>query len=384
MGKRSGEGFVAHKSKLVNALARTLADRVLVMDTYLGRKGFLGYIKALGGSNFVKIVPASSNGNASEPQVADKRLKVVCGRITGYLDDKAWIGEKTPLSLAELRVSPDNRVECNVGNTELADALNKVLPFTAKGDDRPVLQCVLFRASDGKLTLIGCDGFRLGMVSMDYDGEGEVLINRDELKGIANALRKAKRVRIGIEKDGESLDGMSLVIDTEAINYRWQGDNGNYPNYEKIIPTEFNSVAHLDTIEAIKAVLSFRALSENPKTYPIDLTIGDGEILMTNPDDKGEALVSADTDGQGNIRVDGKYLADVLKACGGALVDMKLVNASSPLLFSTDGTQFVVMPMSKLETKPAIPKKRKTKKAKDQQTIELEQPEADIEPALTD
>ena len=78
VGKRSGEGFVAHKATLVNALSRALADRLLLMDFTIGRKGFLNCIRTLGGSNIVKIVPAT-NGSASEAQAAAKRLKVVCG-----------------------------------------------------------------------------------------------------------------------------------------------------------------------------------------------------------------------------------------------------------------------------------------------------------------
>jgi len=344
VGKRSGEGFVAHKAKLVNALSRALADRLLLMDFTIGRKGLLGYIKALGGSNIVKIVPAT-NGNASEAQVADKRLKVVCGATTSYLEDKAWIGDKTPMTLADVRICPDNTVKPNLGSLELAEALNRVLPFTATDDARPVLQCVLFKVGEGKLQLVSADGFRLAVVTLDYDdGEGQVLVNRDELRGIANALRKAKRVRLGIEKNGESLEGMSLIIDTEAIRYSWRGAEGQFPDYERLIPTEFNTVAHLDTVEAIKAIASFKALSDNPKDYPIDLTIGEGKIVMANPDNKGEVIISADTDGQGSVRVDGKYLADVLKACGG-MVDFKLTNAYSPMLFATDGYQVVVMPM---------------------------------------
>jgi hypothetical protein len=344
VGKRSGEGFVAHKAKLVNALSRALADRLLLMDFTIGRKGLLGYIKALGGSNIVKIVP-STNGNASEAQVADKRLKVVCGATTSYLEDKAWIGDKTPMTLADVRICPDNTVKPNLGSLELAEALNRVLPFTATDDARPVLQCVLFKVGEGKLQLVSADGFRLAVVTLDYDdGEGQVLVNRDELRGIANALRKAKRVRLGIEKNGESLEGMSLIIDTEAIRYSWRGADGQFPDYERLIPTEFNTVAHLDTVEAIKAIASFKALSDNPKDYPIDLTIGEGKIVMTNPDNKGEVIIPADTDGQGSVRVDGKYLADVLKACGG-MVDFKLTNAYSPMLFASDGYQVVVMPM---------------------------------------
>ena len=71
MGKRSGNGFIAHKAVLVSALSRALSERVTLMDFTIGRKGFLGYLKALGGSNVIKVIP-SSNG-ASEVQAAAKR-----------------------------------------------------------------------------------------------------------------------------------------------------------------------------------------------------------------------------------------------------------------------------------------------------------------------
>jgi len=202
-----------------------------------------------------------------------KRLKVICGANTSYLADNEWIGEKTPLSLCEVRVSPNNSISPNIGSLELAEALNRVLPFTAKDDNRPVLQCVLFVAKEGKLTLVSADGFRLAVVSLDYDGEGQALINSDNLKGIANALRRAKRARISFEPNGESLDGTSLIIDTELVRYRWTSANGNFPDWQKLIPTEFNTFAHFDTVEAIKATNSLKALSEKPKDYPIDLTI---------------------------------------------------------------------------------------------------------------
>ncbi len=82
---------------------------------------------------------------------------------------------------------------------------------------------------------------------------------------------------------------MSLIIDTELIRYKWVSVNGDYPDYQKLIPTELNCFASFNTVEAIKAVNSLKALSEKPKDYPIDLTIGDGKVVMTNPDDKGQA-----------------------------------------------------------------------------------------------
>ena len=343
VGKRSGDGFIAHKAMLVSALSRALADRVMLMDLTIGRKGLLGYLKALGGSNVVKVIP--SNASASGEQAnGHKVLKVICGANTSLIADSDWIGEKTPFSLCDVRVSPNNSVKPNVGGLELAEALARVLPFTAKDDEaRPVLACVLFVAKDGKLTLVGADGFRLATISLDCDGEGQALINRDELRGMVNALKRAKRARVSFEAGGETIGGYSLIIDTELIRYKWSSVNGDYPDYQKLIPTDFNTTAHFDTVEAIKATQSLKALSDS-KAYPIDLTIGDGKIVMAEPDNKGQAELSADTTGQGKVRLDGQYLAEALKACGG-MVEFSLTNAYSPTLFSADGYQLVVMPM---------------------------------------
>jgi hypothetical protein len=330
------------------------------MDFTIGRKGLLGYLKALGGSNIIKVTPSSVSASGSQAN-GHKRLKVACGANTSFLDDLAWIGDKTPLTLADVRVSPSNSVKPNLGASELAEALNRVLPFTAKDDNRPVLQCVNFVAKEGKLTLVSADGFRLAVVSLDYDdGEGQALINRDDLKGIVNALKRAKRVRVSFEPNG-SLDGKNLILDTELIRYKWTGVDGNYPDYVKLIPTEFNTFAHFDSVEAIKACNSLKVLA-NSKAYPIDLTIGNGKVVMANTEDKGQAELTADTEGEGKVRIDGSYLVQALKACGG-MVEYKLTNAYSPTLFTANGYQLVVMPMQTNETNEQMKRDREAKQA---------------------
>jgi len=157
----------------------------------IGRKDLLGYLKALGGSNIVKVIP--SNGSASGSQAIGKKVKVICGANTSYLADSDWIGEKTPLTFCQVRVSPSNSVKPNVGTSELAEALNKVLPFTSKDENRPVLACVKFEAKDGKLTLVSADGFRLAIVTLDYDdGEGQAFVNTISLtRSLLSANGKA-------------------------------------------------------------------------------------------------------------------------------------------------------------------------------------------------
>jgi len=264
---------------------------------------------------------------------------VVCGLNTSYLEGSQWIGDNTPVTICEVRVSPSNSVRPNLGALELSEALSRVIPFTAREDTRPILQCVLFKAIEGKLYLVSADGFRLAVISLDYDGEGEALINREELKGITSALRRAKRVRLSFEGS----DIKTLILDTELIRYKWISDDGTFPEYEKLIPSEHNCLTSFDTTEALRAVNSLKALSDS-NSYPIDLTIAEGRIVMANPDDKGSTEISAETQGEVRVRLDGSYLSEALKACGG-MVELKLTDGKSPVLFSSNGYKLVVMPM---------------------------------------
>jgi len=373
VGKRSGNGFVAHKATLVNALSRALAERLMLMDFTIGRKGLLGYLKAIAGSNVVKVVPA--NGADSESHGIGKRLKVICGSNTSYLEDMAWVGDKTPMTIAEVRVSPNNAVKPNIGNVELAEALNRTLPFTATEDNRPVLQCVLFKAGEGKLKLVSADGFRLAVQSIDFDGEGQALIVRDDLLGIANALRKARRVNLSFEASGESLDGTKLIIDTEAIRYSFVSADGTFPDYEKLIPNEAKTVVHFDTVEAGKAISSLKVLADS-KSYPIDLTLDNGMVILSSPDDKGRAVMPADIEGEVNrVRIDGKYLADALRACDG-MVDLKLTDGKSPVLFQVDGYLLVTMPMLTNAEKPSAEPKAEPAPAEEAEPAPAEDTEA--------
>jgi hypothetical protein len=360
---------------LVSALSRALADRIMFLDFTIGRKGLLGYFKALAGSNVIKVIPASAG--ASEAQTnGHKRLKVTCGANTSYIGDSDFIGEKTPMTLCEARICPTNAVKPNIGAIELAEALNRVLPFTATDDARPTLQCVNFEAKEGKLTLVSADGFRLAVVTLDYEGEGQALVSRDDLRGIANALRRAKRTRIGFEPSGESLDGMSLILDTELIRYKWVSVNGTYPDWRKLIPTEANTAAHFDAVEAIKAIGSLKVLADS-KSYPIDITLDNGFVVMANSEDKGHTTIPADIEGKPvKVRLEGKYLAEALKACGG-MVDFKLTNAYSPTLFTADGYQLVVMPMMTNESKES---QKRDYEAKQAEATTTEQAEPVTEP----
>ena len=346
----------------------------------------MSYIKALAGSNIVKVIPA--NGNASGEQAIGKALKVVCGNHQSYIPNTAWLKESTPFTLCQVKVSPSYAVMPNLGANELAEALSKVIPFAATGDDRPVLACVKVAQRDDKLLLIAADGFTLGEISLDFEaGEAEALINRDDLKGLMPALRKAKRVKVSFEQKPDNDNGgllvKSLVIDTELIKYRVPSQEGSYPDYDKVFPGDFIATASFDTREAIKACQSLLAVWFDDATKglyrPLILTIADGKVSIEAKEDRASMAVSAETSGEAKITVAGSYLMKALRACGD-IVEMKLAGATSPITFTVDGCRCLAMPLALPEGKTeaeAEPEaeakpKRKGKKAKTEPVAEAE------------
>ena len=337
---------------------------MVLLDFTIGRKGLLNYLRSLSGSNIVKIVPDGSGASASQA-TAKRQIKVVCGATTSHISDKAWIKEPTaskgtvrggtPLTVCEVRVSSSSAIVPNIGTTELAEALNRVLPFTAKEESRPVLGSVFFVAKEGKLHLVGADGFRLATIALNFEGEGQALIASSDLRGIPNALKRAKRARISFEAKPKVDNIQDMILETDLVSYRFNSVAGSYPDYEPLMPTTANTVCHFDTIEAMKALGSLKALVDL-KQYAVDLAIGEAGMGMSDPDSMGQADIRADVEGQPvKVRFNGGYLSQALRACGG-MVDLQAVDGNSAVLLRTDGYRVLLMPMAKTDvaSKPKV------------------------------
>jgi DNA polymerase-3 subunit beta len=324
------------------------------------------------------MIPA--NGSASGEQANGKGVKVVCGSHQSYIPDGAWLKGTVPYTFCQVRVSPVYAVMPNMGGSELAEALSRVLPFTASDESRQVLRCIKVVQKDSKLTLIASDGFTLGELNLDFEaGEAEALISRDDIKGLIPALRKAKRVHLSFEQkpDGENggLLAKSLIIDTELIKYRLSSNQGSYPEYDKVFPTEFIATASFDTSEALKACRSLLAVWFDDSTKglfrPLILTVADGKLAIEAKEERGSMAIPAETSGEAKIAVTGNNLIKALRACG-SIAEMKLSSSTSPITLTIDGYRCLVMPMALPESKAVAEAEAVAKQAETKAEVKAE------------
>ncbi len=118
---------------------------------------------------------------------------------------------------------------------------------------------------------------------------------------------------------------------------------GTYPDYLKVIPSEFVAEARFDTREMLRAGASLGALFLD-RDAPITLSIKEGKVRLSVKEDKGEAQVEALASREAETAVNARYLTQALKSLGG-MAELKVKEPSAPMLFSVDGYRIVLMPV---------------------------------------
>jgi hypothetical protein len=79
-------------------------------------------------------------------------------------------------------------------------------------------------------------------------------------------------------------------------------------------------------------------------------------------EDRGEAVIQADTTGQAEIAINASFLLQGLRAMGG-MAELSVKDAVSPMLFSADDFQLLITPMVWTEHKPVVAENQSGKQA---------------------
>ena len=117
-----------------------------------------------------------------------------------------------------------------------------------------------------------------------------------------------------------------------------------------VMPSEFVAHASIDSREIMKACQSLSALWLD-RECPIKLSLSEGKVTLQAKEDRGEAVILADTSGQAEIAVNASFLMQALKATGG-MVEMSIKDAATPVLFSAEDFKVLVTPIVWTEPKP--------------------------------
>ena len=243
---------------------------------------------------------------------------------------------------------PTTRVAQNI----LRRALTETAFAAASDEARPILTGVLARFEGDQLTLAAADNYRIAVKTipiLDAVPETSVVIPARALNELARVLADVDDPVDIVLAGGRNqvlfhLDGIDLV--SRLID-------GQFPNYQQVVPKEHATRAVLDREELLKAVRP-AALIAHESANIVKLQISaDGEsgITVSANAEVGDHVgqVEAAVEGDGTtIAFNARYLADVLTNVDAEQFALELNGPLSPGVFKPIGDDryvHVVMPV---------------------------------------
>lgn len=245
-----------------------------------------------------------------------------------------------------------------VAGAGLLELIRKTLFAVGDNDARYILNGLLVTlvTSEKKtvLRLVGTDGHRLALAEQESPGGKEDKDGPKEIKAIIPKKAAHEMRRLLEEGDGEPLIGFTknlMIFRKSGLLLTSRLMEGNYPNYQQVIPKEKDqkiSVARAELEGALRRV----AVLSRDKTNAVKVTISVGKMTLfsSNPD-FGEATEELAAQYKGETLTTGfnaRYLLDVLSVMDGDAISMQMDNPLSPCLIREPGNAgftCVVMPI---------------------------------------
>jgi DNA polymerase-3 subunit beta len=244
------------------------------------------------------------------------------------------------------------RPTTRIGQRALRRALDETIFAAASDEARPILTGVLARFEGDALTLAAADNYRIAVKTLTVDdpvAETAVVIPARALGEVARIL-------------GDTDDPVEIVLATsrnqvvfhlEGVDVVSRLIDGQFPNYQQVLPTGHATRAVIDREELLRAVRP-AALIASSSANIVKLSVGaegDGGVIVTATAEVGdyEGQVEAEVEGDGTtVAFNARYLADVLGHVDAERFALELNGPLSPGVFRpTDNDDYVhvVMPV---------------------------------------
>jgi DNA polymerase III subunit beta len=213
---------------------------------------------------------------------------------------------------------------------EFKKALSQVV-FAASADDaRPVLNGVYFHSAGGRAVVAATDSYRLAENKL---GKATKPINF-----LVPASAAQDLLRIISDTDKEVLvthDDQQVLFHVGDVSLVARLIEGNYPDYRKLIPSKFSTVAKMaraDLLNVAKVSALFARESAGSITIKADKASGISINAIASQLGENTAKAEAKITGGGEITLNSRYLIDALNAFSAGEVEFCFNGKLEPII----------------------------------------------------
>ena len=229
----------------------------------------------------------------------------------------------------------------------LKKGLQQVVFAASSDETRQVLTGVYIHTQDNKLFIAATDSYRLA--------EKEMGKNTQDVSVLVPATAMQDLLRVMGDYEGEvsvTHDGQQILFRVGDVELTARLVEGSYPDYQKLIPSEFKSSVELkrsDFINVTKVSSLFARESAGSVTIELD-DKSNRLSIRSVASQLGENTATAEgkVSGSGNITLNSRYLLDALQALNGEDVFFGFNGKLEPTILKDpkdSGYKHIIMPL---------------------------------------
>ena len=225
--------------------------------------------------------------------------------------------------------------------------LQQVVGAASSDDARPILTAVYLHSHEGSLYAVATDSYRLAEKRLQDCKEAvSLLIPASSLQDV---LRIIQDDTTDVVITYDDLQARFVVGDVELIT---RLIDGTYPDYRKLIPSEFKTSAVLkkaDFSNITKVSSLFAREVAGSVTLKVDADEGQLSIRsVASQIGENTARASAEAVGSGDVTLNSRYLLDALAVLGGDKVSFMINGKLDPVALRDPAQEdytHIVMPV---------------------------------------
>lgn len=228
----------------------------------------------------------------------------------------------------------------------MVDTINTVAKAASRDETRPVLTGILVKFGKSSVKMVATDSYRLSVketkVQSTLAEKKEVIVPRPSLEELARACaaEETPRVRIGV------VDGQ-IVFDMEGATLTSRLVEGQFPNYQQLLPDEFKHEIELEREELLEVVGRIGIMAQ--KNAPLRMKFAGGELTVSAQTPQvGEASESLPVSYQGEeieIGFNPEYFRDGVDSVSEDRIRLRIISPLRPGLVKGSGDDFLYLIM---------------------------------------
>lgn len=227
---------------------------------------------------------------------------------------------------------------------EFKDLINKIIFCAASEDNRPILKGCCLELQNNKLIGAASDGYRLAYCSkvIEYSGKPvKIIVPARSMSEISKILDDENDlVKINIEKNYFMVDLNHTKIVTRLIE-------GEYINYNKIIPKDFTTSVTVDKKQLETAIDRASLATRVDRKSVVKLEIKEKRLTISAESEFSSINENINISLEGkdlNIGFNARYLSDSLRAVSDEFIKISFTTSTAPaIIVPTDGDGFLYL-----------------------------------------